>query len=133
MEMNEELLEKAKQAKTPDELSAIAKENGTEMTDESAKEYFDLLHPRTGELSDDELDNVSGGCGGGGYTPGNNRRTISTGEAGRTCSNWGCKLCKKDWESCSCSPAQVHHRCADCKYFLIEMASDGFNRIYCTF
>ena len=24
--------------------------------------YFDLLHPQTGELSDDELDNVSGGA-----------------------------------------------------------------------
>ena len=61
MELNKELLAKAKEAKTPEELLALAKENGTELTEENAKMYFDLLHPQTGELSDDELDNVSGG------------------------------------------------------------------------
>ena len=78
MKMNNELLAKAKGAKTPEELLAIAKENGTELNEESAKSYFDLLQPKNGELSDDEemelvfgnylelsddeLDNVSGGC-----------------------------------------------------------------------
>ncbi len=56
-----ELLEKAKQAKSPEELIALAKENGTEMTEESAKAYFDQLH-KSGELADDELDNVAGGA-----------------------------------------------------------------------
>ena len=55
-----ELLEKAKQAKSAEELIALAKENGAELTEESAKAYFDQLH-KTGELSDDELDNVAGG------------------------------------------------------------------------
>ena len=64
MELNKELLSKAKEAKTPEELLTLAKENGTELTEAEAKTYFDLLHPQTGELSDDELDNVSGGgCG----------------------------------------------------------------------
>ncbi len=62
MEMNKELLAKAKEAKTPEELMTIAKENGTEINEESAKAYFDLLQPKNGELSDEELDNVSGGC-----------------------------------------------------------------------
>ncbi len=58
-----ELIEKAKQAKTPEELIALAKENGEELTEESAKAYFDQFH-KTGELNDDELDNVAGGgCG----------------------------------------------------------------------
>jgi len=62
-----ELIEKAKSAKTPEELMALAKENGMELTEESAKAYLDLLHPQTGELSDDELDNVAGGgCHNGG-------------------------------------------------------------------
>ena len=61
MELNKELLAKAKEAKTPEELIALAKENGSELTAESARMYFDLLHPKTGELSDDELDNVAGG------------------------------------------------------------------------
>ena len=44
-----ELIEKAKSAKTPEELLALAKENGMELTEESAKAYFDRLHPLTGE------------------------------------------------------------------------------------
>ena len=35
-----ELIEKAKSAKTPEELMALAKENGMELTEESAKAYF---------------------------------------------------------------------------------------------
>ena len=34
MEMNKELLAKAKEMKTPEELMALAKENGIEMTEE---------------------------------------------------------------------------------------------------
>ncbi len=55
-----ELLEKAKQAKSPEELMALAKENGTELTEESAGAYFEQLH-KTGEVAEDELGNVSGG------------------------------------------------------------------------
>lgn len=61
MEMNTELVAKAKKAKTPEELMALAKENGIEMTEETAKTFFEQLKPKTGELSDDELDNVAGG------------------------------------------------------------------------
>ena len=55
MEMNKELLATAKEMKTPEELMALAKENGVELTEESAAAYFDRLHPQTGELSDDEV------------------------------------------------------------------------------
>ena len=61
MEMNKELLAKAKETKTPEELMAFAKENNMEMTEESAKAYFDLIHPKTGNIPESELDNVSGG------------------------------------------------------------------------
>ena len=61
MEMNKELLAKAKETKTPEELMAFAKENNMEMTEESAKAYFDLIHPKTGDIPESELDNVSGG------------------------------------------------------------------------
>ena len=65
MEMNKDLLAKAKETKTPEELFALAKENDVEMTEENAKECFKKLHPQSGEISDDELDTVSGGgCGG---------------------------------------------------------------------
>ncbi len=58
--MDKNLILKAKQAKSPEELIALAKENGVEMTEESAKAYFDQLH-KTGEVAEDELGNVSGG------------------------------------------------------------------------
>ena len=63
MELRKELLAKAKEAKSVEELLAFAKENGIELTDEKAKEYFTKLNTKSEELSDEELDNVSGGCG----------------------------------------------------------------------
>ena len=59
--MEKELISKAKQTKTPEELITLAKENGIELTEEEAKAYFARLNPKTGELSDEELDNVAGG------------------------------------------------------------------------
>lgn len=61
MKFTPEMIEKAKAAKTAEELMALAKENNIEMTEEEAKTYFAQLHPASGELSDDDLDNVAGG------------------------------------------------------------------------
>lgn len=55
-----EQIEKAKASKSPEELLSLAKENGLDMTEEQANTYFEELN-KIGELSDDELDNVSGG------------------------------------------------------------------------
>ena len=61
--MDQEIIAKAREAKSAEELLAMAKENDIELTGEQAKEYYDRLHA-SGELSDDELDNVAGGgCG----------------------------------------------------------------------
>ena len=63
MELTKEVIEKAKEAKTVEELVALAKENGVELTFEEAEECFAKLH-KSGELADEELDNVAGGgCG----------------------------------------------------------------------
>ena len=56
----EKLMEKAKGAKSAEELLALAKENDIEMTEEEAEETFAMLG-KSGELSDEELENVSGG------------------------------------------------------------------------
>ena len=64
MNISKELLEKAKTAKSAEELLAMAKAENIEMTAEEAAKYFAELH-KTGELSDEELNNVSGGCGSG--------------------------------------------------------------------
>ena len=69
MELNKELLEKAKSAKNAEELLELAKAEGVELTEEGAAEYFESLH-KTGELADEELDNVSGGGCNSKYSPG---------------------------------------------------------------
>jgi len=60
MELTKELLAKAKETQTAEELLALAKENGMELTQEEAEKYYAKLH-QTGELADEELDNVAGG------------------------------------------------------------------------
>ena len=60
MEFTKEQLAQAKAAKSVEELLALARENGIELTEEAAKEKFEMFHAQ-GELADDELDNVSGG------------------------------------------------------------------------
>ena len=57
-----EMIEKAKAAKSAEELLELAKENGVEMTKDEAATYFAQLKPKSGELDDDELDNVAGGA-----------------------------------------------------------------------
>ena len=110
-----ELIEKAKSAKTPEELMALAKENGVELTEESAKAYLDLLRPKTGELADEELDNVSGGgCHNGG------RLVVSV---MHYCDEW---RCKDDGSQCdiydmlvrcnTCGVAAYCHSCQYCTY-----------------
>ena len=57
---HKEMFEKAKEAKSVEELMSLAKENGMELSKESAAAYFEEMH-KSGELSDGELDNVAGG------------------------------------------------------------------------
>ena len=68
MNFTQEQLAKAKAAKSAEELIALAKENGMELSEEEAKKFFAELN-KEGTLADDELDNVSGGCGGGDEDP----------------------------------------------------------------
>lgn len=124
-----ELIEKAKTAKTAEELLALAKEHNVEMTEESAKAYFAQLNPKTGELSDDELDNVSGG---GCYS--DNRLVVTVGTQ-KDC--FVCKTCgenrlaessKTSWSDLIgyihlCTPdAKVTtlNCCNECKYCTYE-------------
>ena len=79
MELNKELVARAKEAKTPEELMALGKEAGIDMTEESAASLFEQLNSKTSELSDSELDNVSGGCGGG-YDAGRPHPQFAVGE-----------------------------------------------------
>ena len=54
-ELNQELIEKVRAAKSPEELLALARENGiANFTGTDAQACF-RQKPQTGELSDDEL------------------------------------------------------------------------------
>ena len=58
--MSKSLFEQAKGAKSAEELMSLAKTVGVDMGEENAKQLFGRLH-QSGELSDDELNNVAGG------------------------------------------------------------------------
>ncbi len=107
MEHNKELIEAARKAGSPEELLALAKEKGVEMTGESAKTYFGQLHPKTGELSDDELDNVvGGGC-------------YANDGALMTTIGYKCKL----YEAAPDRSFGVKGTCHRCRYWDIDNAS----------
>ncbi|MDY5356080.1 MAG: Nif11-like leader peptide family RiPP precursor [Eubacteriales bacterium] len=62
MQFSKELIEKAKTAKTAEELLEMAKAENINFTAEEAAQALAKMN-KNGELSDEELDNVSGGCG----------------------------------------------------------------------
>lgn len=69
MNISKELLEKARTANSAEELLAMAKAESVELTTEEAVQAFAKLN-KNGELSDEELDNISGGGCGDPETPG---------------------------------------------------------------
>ena len=62
MNVSKELLEKARTANSAEELLAMAKAENIKLTQEDAVKAFAEFN-KTGEISDEELDNVAGGCG----------------------------------------------------------------------
>ena len=64
MNISKELIEKAKTAKSAEELLEMAKAENIELTEEEAAQAFAKMN-KNGELSDEELDNIAGGCEGG--------------------------------------------------------------------
>ena len=119
--MYEELIYKAKTAKSVQELFDLAKENGIEMTEESAKAYYDKMN-QLGELADEELDNVSGG---GCHHDG--KLVVS---ALHYCDEWICHKCGKSQHNTlhghRCDRAESQEKsnmvacCGSCKYCIYE-------------
>ena len=60
--LTSEMIEKAKVAKSAEELLEIAKASNVEMTADEAATCFAQLNPKSGELDDDDLDAVAGGA-----------------------------------------------------------------------
>ncbi len=64
--MKQELIEKARQAASPEEIMKLAEENDVYMVKEEAERIYDQLHA-SGEVADEELESVAGGgCSGSG-------------------------------------------------------------------
>ena len=83
MKFSNEMIEKAKTAKTAEELLAMAKAENIEISAEEAAKAFAELN-KTGELSDEELDNVAGGGCGDSNKSGDTPK-YSVGQRGCTC------------------------------------------------
>jgi isopentenyl phosphate kinase len=56
-----EIIHKIKEAKSAEELIAIVKKVGVNLSQEEAVRYYELLHPSNKELSDEDIDDVTGG------------------------------------------------------------------------
>ena len=117
-----EIIEKGKTANTVKELKELAKQDEWDMSDEEANAYFEELQKyktqSTGELSDDELDDVSGGgC------HNKDGRLIVT--AYHKCDRFECNCGKTRWTAyakmknghCTgCYKGPACCRCKNCKY-----------------
>lgn len=106
--LTKELFEKAKRAESAEALRALAKENDCEMSEEEAEAYFAQMH-KSGELSDEELENVSGGgCR-------NNGHLVVT--VMHSCDQWKCKKHKigfeiSDWKNVH--TGKYYRKCPEC-------------------
>lgn len=132
--MTEDLLKKACEAKSPEELLRIAHENGmTDFNEENARVYFDAL-TRHGELSDEEINAAGGGCA----VRSHGQKMVSY---LNSCRHWRCNACNgnygydKTWDRTFqipkpqyleeeklgvCNDSTHHRDCDDCYYVSYE-------------
>ena len=115
-----ELIEKAKTAKSAEELLALAKANNVEMTEEEAKTYFEQLNANV-TVSDEELDAVAGG-GFMGVIPPSNKEKNGFKKGDRIMLKNGKKcVCGSRIGICVVPGISAHEatiRCEECKYVM---------------
>jgi NADH pyrophosphatase NudC (nudix superfamily) len=109
-----EMIEKAKAAKSAEELLALAKENNVEMTADEAATYFAQLNPKSGELDDDDLDAVAGGANGG-----------CNNSEDRQCPDCGATL-----KSMVGTDDTMKFECSTCNKEFVAYASEGFSMLH---
>ena len=116
--MKPEMIEKAKAAKTAEELLELAKANGVEMTADEAATCFAQLNPKSGELDDDDLDAVAGGaCA----------RTEQARDAQDAVSSMPCPRCGAvgDWAVLHKLKDCTDFYCANCKVIVWTKAEEN--------
>ena len=117
---NTEMIEKAKKAKSAEELLDLAKACGVEMTADEAATYFAQLNPKSGELNDDDLDAVAGGS----CNPYKDRDKADQNLPNITCENCGTL---GQWEYIGQSSGLVTYYCRNCRYTLNLQDNDDFS------
>ena len=136
MDINEMIM-KGKNANTVEELKEMAAEQDWDMTDEEATAYFDELQncaaQDSGELSDDELDDVSGG---GCHTK--DGRLVVT--VLHSCGHFTCKNCYntahllRGAENGRCKRCRTSAYCKNCAYCIYEggkwLCGQPINKLY---
>ena len=116
--MDKDLIQKVNSAKTAEELLELAKAENIELTEEKAKKLFAGLRTE-GEISDTELENVSGGGCGGGDRETNYKKIHSTDSA---CIYYQCDRCRGGRDS----------HTATCRIAInaLNPDSSGFGRLF---
>ena len=121
-----ELIAKAKVAKSAEELLELAKENGTELTEEEAKTYFAQLNANDA-ISDDELGAVAGGsCPGGDDEEPDSNDALRPGYAVRVTDGSRCSGCESNWgftKALSPSDTTVGVFCNNCCKWITTKAT----------
>lgn len=119
---NDETIAKLKTVGNAEDLLSLAKESGMELTLEQAQSYFNKLNPRSGELEDEELDNVAGGGCGDNYSPGGRPYVRSN------------STCEFFESNCSQAPADPNKAgspwCMSCRYVELGLET-GMNFNLC--
>ena len=88
--MSNKMREKVRTAGSVQELLDIAEKEGVALTEEKAEELFTKLQPAIGELSDNELDAVSGG----GCAESSDSNYKSIHSTDQACPYYQCDRCK---------------------------------------
>ncbi len=106
-----EMMEKAKNVKSAEELLELAKASNVEMTADEAATYFAQLNPKSGELDDDDLDAVAGGgCGG----SDNDNPAVGVGDKLQITSGKNCSSCGSNMGIAARLRKGAYIKCAQC-------------------
>ncbi len=131
--MTEDMIAKAKEAQSAEELLQLAKDNGMDdFTMQDAEDLYAQMHA-SGEMSDEEMENVSGGCS---TTVDGKKYKVVTCDTNCFTGKWqnGCphftpirddfKGLRSTWYSCANGTKE--NKCGSCYHLGIKSSGTGY-------